>query len=134
MHRARARRRPAGSTSAREDAGISPCRRRGRRRARPGRGRRPASSAARTAAARADPSSRSNIARVPWPPVVKRLVLNVLLLAAVLPAAAAHAGGPGLVVGATEDVVRQATPAASKVQMDLLRAAGFTAVRVSQVW
>jgi hypothetical protein len=49
-------------------------------------------------------------------------------------AAAAHAGGPALVLGATEDAVRSTTLATAKVQMDLLALAGFHAVRITQVW
>jgi hypothetical protein len=49
-------------------------------------------------------------------------------------AGAAHAGGPGLVLGATEDAVRSTTLATAKTQMDLLALAGFRAVRITQVW
>ncbi len=54
--------------------------------------------------------------------------------AALALAPAAHAGGPALVVGATEDAVRKPTLAAAKAQMDLIRLAGFGAVRVTQTW
>jgi hypothetical protein len=47
---------------------------------------------------------------------------------------AAQAGGPGLVLGATEDAVRSATFADAKAQMDLLALAGFRGVRITQVW
>src|SRR5437762_11758266 len=47
---------------------------------------------------------------------------------------AAHAGGPGLVLGATEDAVRSPSLVATKAQMDLLVLAGFRAVRITQVW
>jgi hypothetical protein len=57
-----------------------------------------------------------------------------VLGAALALAPVARAGGPALVVGATEDNVRQPTLAAAKAQMDLLQAAGFGAVRVTQVW
>jgi hypothetical protein len=46
----------------------------------------------------------------------------------------AHAGGPQLVLGATEDAVRAPTLLAAKAQMDLLTLAGFRAVRITQVW
>lgn len=64
---------------------------------------------------------------------------SVWRVAAVLGAAlafapAAYAGGPALVVGATDDVVRQPTLAAAKAQLDLMQAAGFGAVRITQVW
>ena len=49
-------------------------------------------------------------------------------------AGAAQAGGPGLVLGATEDAVRATTLATAKVQIDLLALAGFGAVRITQVW
>jgi hypothetical protein len=49
-------------------------------------------------------------------------------------AGAAQAGGPGLVLGATEDAVRSTTLATAKAQMDLLALAGFGAVRITQVW
>jgi hypothetical protein len=64
---------------------------------------------------------------------------SIVRTAAVLGAAlalapAAHAGGPSLVVGATEDAVRRPTPADAKAQMDLIRLAGFDGVRITQVW
>lgn len=65
-----------------------------------------------------------------------RLVFTVAAVAAAALSLAgtANAGGPAMVVGATEDVVRQATLPQAKAQMDMLRVAGFTAVRLSQVW
>jgi hypothetical protein len=39
-----------------------------------------------------------------------------------------------VVVGATEDAVRSANPAVAQTQMDLLEAAGFRAVRITQLW
>lgn len=56
----------------------------------------------------------------------------VLLPLALVPSA--HAGGPGLVLGATEDAVRSADPAVAQRQMDLLANAGFRAVRITQIW
>jgi hypothetical protein len=47
---------------------------------------------------------------------------------------AAHAAGPSLLVGSTEDAVRSSDPAVAQRQMDLLAKAGFRAVRISQVW
>jgi hypothetical protein len=64
---------------------------------------------------------------------VYRLVLLGLVLLA-LTGGAARAAGPSLLIGATEDDVRGATLADAKQKMDLLQAAGFRAVRVSQVW
>lgn len=49
-------------------------------------------------------------------------------------APAAQAGGPQLLLGATEDAVRAPTLVAAKAQMDLLVLAGFRAVRITQVW
>src|SRR6266540_4306093 len=63
---------------------------------------------------------------------MKRLIL-VLLVGLVLPGRAS-AGGPTMLIGATEDAVRQPTLIGVKAQMDLLRLAGFNAVRVTQVW
>jgi cellulase (glycosyl hydrolase family 5) len=62
-----------------------------------------------------------------------RRLLVVILVALALPARAA-AGGPTMLIGATEDAVRQPTLVGAKAQMDLLRLAGFNAVRVAQVW
>jgi hypothetical protein len=55
------------------------------------------------------------------------------LLALGLPSVA-RAGGPSMVIGATEDAVRSANPAVAQTQMDLLQAAGFHAVRITQLW
>jgi hypothetical protein len=49
-------------------------------------------------------------------------------------APAARAGGPSMTLGATEDAVRSQDPAVAQKQMDLIAAAGFRAVRISQVW
>jgi hypothetical protein len=64
---------------------------------------------------------------------------TLLRLAAVLAAwltlaGTAQAGGPSLVLGATEDAVRSTTLATAKAQMDLLALAGFNGVRISQDW
>jgi hypothetical protein len=56
------------------------------------------------------------------------------VLAALALAPAARAGGPSLVLGATEDSVRSVTLAQAKAQMNLLALAGFRAVRITQVW
>ena len=64
---------------------------------------------------------------------MKRLVLGLLALAAVLPGTA-HAGGPTMLIGAAEDAVRQPTLVGAKAQMDLMTSAGFNAVRLTQVW
>jgi hypothetical protein len=65
---------------------------------------------------------------------------TILRFAAVATAALAvapptfDAGGPGLVIGATEDAVRSTLLSVTKAQMDLLVGAGFRAVRITQVW
>jgi hypothetical protein len=63
-----------------------------------------------------------------------RRVLLIGLLVLLTAPGVARAGGPSLLLGATEDDVRQTSLVAAKANMDLLRDAGFTAVRVSQVW
>jgi len=63
---------------------------------------------------------------------VKRLLVAAAFVLAFAPAA--HAGGPGMVVGATEDAVKQPTLAAAKAQMDLVTLAGLDGVRVTQDW
>src|SRR3954469_11434124 len=54
--------------------------------------------------------------------------------AAFVLAPAAHAGGPELVLGATEDAVRAPTMGQAKAQMDLLVLAGFRRGRVTHGW
>ena len=58
----------------------------------------------------------------------------LLALLALVVAPNAVAGGPGLLIGATEDAPRSASLTVSKAQMDLLVAAGFRAVRITQEW
>jgi len=62
------------------------------------------------------------------------LRLCVASAAAFVLAPAAHAGGPALVLGATEDAVRAPTLAGAKAEMDLLVLAGFRGVRITQIW
>jgi hypothetical protein len=62
------------------------------------------------------------------------LRFSTVLAAWLALASTAHAGGPALVLGATEDAVRSTTLATAKAQMDLLALAGFSAVRITQVW
>jgi hypothetical protein len=59
------------------------------------------------------------------------ILLAALALAAV---PTAHAGGPGLIIGATEDATKSTTMSVAKAQMDLLVAAGFTADRITEEW
>lgn len=58
----------------------------------------------------------------------------VVLTTAFVLAPAAHAGGPALVLGATEDAVRAPTLPGAKAEMDLLVLAGFRGVRITQIW
>ncbi len=46
----------------------------------------------------------------------------------------ASAGGPKMLVGAAEDVVRQPTVVTAKTQLDLLSLAGLRAVRITSTW
>jgi hypothetical protein len=61
-------------------------------------------------------------------------VAILLAFVALVIAPSAAAGGPNLLIGATEDAPKSATAAVSKAQMDLLVAAGFRAVRITQEW
>lgn len=63
---------------------------------------------------------------------MRRFILVAALLAGW--AAPAHAGGPSLVVGAAEDAVQQTNVTAAKAKLDLLKLAGFNAVRIAEVW
>jgi hypothetical protein len=63
-----------------------------------------------------------------------RLRLIAVLAVALVLAPAAHAGGPALVIGATEDAVRSTSLMQAKAQMDLLTLAGFRGVRITQIW
>src|SRR5436190_5241722 len=64
---------------------------------------------------------------------VTRIAVAVAALAFAL-APAAHAGGPPMLVGATEDAVRSPTLVAAKAQLDLAKLAGFDGVRITQIW
>jgi hypothetical protein len=56
------------------------------------------------------------------------------LVGALLLAPAAHAGGPAMRVGATEDQVKQLSLVEAKAKLELLRLAGLDAVRVTLIW
>jgi hypothetical protein len=56
------------------------------------------------------------------------------LVGALVLAPAAHAGGPAMRVGATEDQVKQLTMVQAKAKLELLRLAGLDAVRVTLIW
>lgn len=62
----------------------------------------------------------------------RRFLALAALLLVVAPAA--HAGGPAMALGATEDAVRSPDLASTKARMTLLRLAGFTSVRVTSQW
>src|SRR4051794_7592884 len=68
------------------------------------------------------------------PPVRRLLAPLALLLASLALAGPAAAGGPKMLLGAAEDAVRRPTLPAAKSQFDLLRLAGFDAVRITQIW
>src|SRR5918911_1071274 len=57
-----------------------------------------------------------------------------VLIAALAAAPPAFAGGPAMLIGATEDIVKQPDPVAAKAQMDLLKLAGLRAIRMTQEW
>jgi hypothetical protein len=59
------------------------------------------------------------------------IALAVLALAA---APTARAGGPGLLIGATDDAPRSASLTVEMAQLDLLVAEGFQAVRITEEW
>jgi hypothetical protein len=66
---------------------------------------------------------------------MKRFLLVIAVsLGALLTAGPAAAGGPAMLIGATEDAVRQPSLAAAKSEMDLLTLAGFNSVRITQIW
>jgi hypothetical protein len=62
------------------------------------------------------------------------VLTGVLAAAALALASAAHAGGPGMIVGATADVAKQADPAVAQAEVLRAKAAGFTAIRLTQTW
>src|SRR5436190_276043 len=65
---------------------------------------------------------------------MKRFVVACALLGCVVPTPSARTGGPAMLIGASEDSVRQPTLTQAKAEMDLLVRAGFNAVRVTQIW
>jgi hypothetical protein len=58
----------------------------------------------------------------------------VILLVALLFAAPAHAGGPTMLIGAAEDLVKQGDPVETKAELDLAKLGGLDAIRITQVW
>ena len=63
--------------------------------------------------------------------VLKGVVAGVAALSL---APAALAGGPTMVVGTTTDVAKQSDPALAQAEVLRAKAAGFTAIRVTQHW
>ena len=63
----------------------------------------------------------------------RRVVLLAALSALLLPGRAA-AGGPSLQLGAAEDAVQKLTLVQSKAELDLLKLAGLSSVRVTATW
>jgi len=62
------------------------------------------------------------------------VVIGVAAAGLLAVAQPARAGGPGMLVGATEDAVRSSTLTVAKARMDLVALAGFDAVRITQTW
>ena len=57
----------------------------------------------------------------------------LIVLAALVLAPAAHAGGPSLQVGAAEDSPKQATLVAAKAKMTMAQLAGLKAIRLTSL-
>src|SRR5438876_4661819 len=60
------------------------------------------------------------------------LILSLCLLACLLPGAAR--ASMTMTIGAAEDEGRNADPAVARAKMDLAKAAGFNAIRVTAIW
>ncbi|HXY86645.1 MAG TPA: hypothetical protein VEH52_14315, partial [Gaiellaceae bacterium] len=60
----------------------------------------------------------------------RHLLVAACLLACLIPATAA--ASTGMLIGAAEDEGRNADPALSQMKMDLAKAAGFDAIRITQ--
>jgi hypothetical protein len=58
----------------------------------------------------------------------------LIVLGALALAAPAHAGGPTMLIGAAEDLVKQSDPVKAKAQLDLAKLGGLDAIRITQVW
>jgi hypothetical protein len=63
---------------------------------------------------------------------MRRVIIAACVAACVLPAAA-HASMT-MLIGAAEDDVRSLDPAAARAKLDLAKAAGFNAIRITEVW
>jgi hypothetical protein len=58
----------------------------------------------------------------------------LIALATLVLAAPAQAGGPAMLIGAAEDLVKQADPVKTKAELDLAKLGGLDAIRITQVW
>jgi hypothetical protein len=63
---------------------------------------------------------------------MRATILVAAAFLALIPAA--HAGGPGMLIGTAEDDVKSSQLTVTQAQMDLLVAAGFNADRITQEW
>jgi hypothetical protein len=63
--------------------------------------------------------------------VLRGILVGVVALVL---APAAHAGGPALVIGVTEDLTKQSDPALAQAEILRAKAAGFNSVRLTQAW
>src|SRR5688572_33101234 len=61
-------------------------------------------------------------------------MIFLILVAALALAAPAHAGGPFMMFGTADDVVKSHDASMAQVQMDLLKLAGMDTVRVTTIW
>jgi hypothetical protein len=75
----------------------------------------------------------SSLATVYGVRAVGRPLLLALLVALVL-AAPAQAGGPGMLLGVADDAVKRPDLVAATANMGLLRLAGFDSVRITSIW
>jgi hypothetical protein len=63
-----------------------------------------------------------------------RWSVAVIVASAAVMVTPAHAGGPSMVVGVTEDAFQQPTLVAAKAKIDLAQLVGFNAIRLSATW
>src|SRR5438132_13651029 len=69
-----------------------------------------------------------------YPCVMRRRVVLLAALSALLLPGRAAAGGPSMQLGAAEDAVQKPTIVQAKAELDLLKLAGLSSVRVSATW
>ena len=65
---------------------------------------------------------------------VRHSVITVAALLVLGLPSVARAGGPGMAIGAAEDAVQKPTIVQAKAELDLLKLAGLSSVRVSATW